>query len=284
MYSKHFLAWTQSYGPFSNALIRFLARKDLGALPVIMCRGESGRAVVEKLLPGRETGSFPDVAITLDYDAKLGRAIIDAMSVSEKPLITVSPSAVLYSKSVDPGGINLHVSDMIWLCDYLESTGFSVLLVPHTFRVENHDPVICDYAVCAEVYERCKSSHKNIFLLEGDRPATELKSVIANAEMHIGARYHSLVAALSSGVPAIALSWHMKYQDILTQYGMSEYVVPLCHGDEFKGIVKSLYKKLADERETMIAGLVSRQEQLLAEVDRNRIEFMDSYNHLKNEV
>ena len=35
-----FVAWTQSYGPFSTPLIRRLARWDLGRLGHVLCRGE----------------------------------------------------------------------------------------------------------------------------------------------------------------------------------------------------------------------------------------------------
>lgn len=280
IFGKPFLAWTQSYGPFSNALIRYVAKKDLSALPVIMCRGESGKAAVEQLLPRKAVQSYPDVAITLDYTLERGREMIVDAGIMSDLLVTVSPSAVLYSKSGDREGLNRHVSDMIWLCKYLVSSGYRVLLVPHTFRSENHDPLKCDYAVSREVYEGCGAITEKVSLVEGDNSAVELKSIIANAKVHVGARYHSLVAALSSGVPAIALSWHVKYQDVLAQFGVGKYVVPLSNGREFRSRMENLLRELANEYDEVASMLVRRQKELVAEVDRNRNQFLDSYKQI----
>lgn len=280
IFRKPFLAWTQSYGPFSNALIRYVAKKDLSSLPVIMCRGNMCKGEVERLLPNKVVKNFPDVAITLDYSFENGHKMIENMGFPSDLLATVSPSAVLYGKAKECGGLNLHVSDMIWLCSYLSSSGYNVLLVPHTFRVSGHDPMVCDYAVSKVVHEACKDSVDNVYLLEGDHSVTDLKSVIANANVHIGARYHSLVAALSAGVPAIALSWHMKYQDILSQYGMEGYVVPLSNGKEFSGKVELLLNQLATESAEVVRMLKVRHKVLVSEVDKNRDEFLCSYNQI----
>jgi len=280
LFGRPFLAWTQSYGPFSNALIRYIAKKDLSALPVIMCRGESGKSAVEQLLPRKAVKSYPDVAITLDYNPDRGRKMIVDAGLLSGPLATVSPSAVLYSKSGDREGLNQHVSDMIWLCEYLVSSGYKVLLVPHTFRSQNHDPLKCDYAVSKEVYEGCVGVTEKISLVEGDNSAAELKSIIANAKVHVGARYHSLVAALSSGVPAIALSWHAKYQDVLAQFGIGNYVVPLSNGREFRSRIEVLLRELANEYDDVAGMLVRRQKELVIEVDRNRDQFLDSYKQI----
>ena len=44
---------------------------------------------------------------------------------------------------------------------------------------------------------------------------------------YIGARYHSLIASLSSGVPSIALSWHPKYKDLMDLYGEPSNIIDL---------------------------------------------------------
>ena len=40
----------------------------------------------------------------------------------------------------------------------------------------------------------------------------------------IGSRYHSLIAAMSSGVPSIALGWGHKYYEMFELFGMEKYV------------------------------------------------------------
>lgn len=68
-------------------------------------------------------------------------------------------------------------------------------------------------------------SVSGIHLVEDDLSPIELKSLISLAYFHIGARYHSVVAALSSGVPAISISWHPKYKDLMRAYGTEDFVI-----------------------------------------------------------
>jgi coenzyme F420 hydrogenase subunit beta len=45
--------------------------------------------------------------------------------------------------------------------------------------------------------------------------------------MVVAARYHTVVAALSSGVPVISLSWHDKYRALMRLFGQEAYVADL---------------------------------------------------------
>jgi colanic acid/amylovoran biosynthesis protein len=53
----------------------------------------------------------------------------------------------------------------------------------------------------------------------------DTKAVIAAAEMIVTSRFHGLVSALSSGVPALACGWSHKYQALLDDYGVPEFSV-----------------------------------------------------------
>ncbi len=43
--------------------------------------------------------------------------------------------------------------------------------------------------------------------------------------MLIASRFHSLVFALSEGVPVLALGWSHKYQELLRPFGLENFVV-----------------------------------------------------------
>ena len=227
---KKFLAWTQSYGPFSTPTIRFLARIDLKRQPIVFCRGEDCREAMEELLPAVRTETFPDVAVSLDHDHDWGvRRVAEYWPQLRGDLVTLSPSAVLYQKSLGDGSGNDHVRAMAALTEDLIAADRSVLLVPHTLRPDRHDPNICDWAV-AELVRKVVDDPR--CAVEGDDLSpTELKSVISTAHIHIGARYHSVVAALSTGVPCLSLSWHAKYRDLMRMYGVERFVVDGTHRD-----------------------------------------------------
>jgi polysaccharide pyruvyl transferase WcaK-like protein len=220
---RRMIAWTQSYGPFSTWPVRLLARMDLRRQSVVFCRGESCRSEVEGLLPGVTTMDFPDVAITLPYDRSWGKDYLLKQFAVDPPLVTLSPSAVMYERAGGRGGENGHVLGCKEICRELLRMGFSVLLVPHSLRRSGSAPERCDLAVARAVCD--PGADARIRVVDEDLSPSALKSIIANAEAHVGARYHSVIAALSAGVPAVSLSWHGKYRDLMEAYGMEAFVV-----------------------------------------------------------
>jgi len=59
-----------------------------------------------------------------------------------------------------------------------------------------------------------------VFCLDGRYTAAELKSVIGHADLLLGSRYHSIVAALSHRVPAVAVGWSHKYGELMASVGL----------------------------------------------------------------
>lgn len=53
----------------------------------------------------------------------------------------------------------------------------------------------------------------------------ELKSIVGKALAVVGSRYHALVASLSKGVPVAALGWSHKYEELLEDFGLSNYLL-----------------------------------------------------------
>jgi colanic acid/amylovoran biosynthesis protein len=222
---RRFLAWTQNYGPFSTPRIAKAAKADLATLPVVFCRGNNSSKHVRELLPDKQCLLYPDVAVTLDYDKERGKSLVDRCfeEFPERQIVTISPSAVIFGKC-ESVGENYHVRSLTRLCESLIEKGFAVLLVPHTFNPAMHNPVYCDYAVCLSILSGMRPN-RWLGIVHNDLSAIDLKSIISNASLHIGARYHSVIAALSTGVPCISMSWHHKYKDIMEMYGFEKFVV-----------------------------------------------------------
>ena len=220
---RPFIAWTQSYGPLSTASVRLLAKFDLNFQPIIFCRGENCRVLVKKLLPKKDVRSFPDVACVLSYDLIWGKKYLQEMlNWTTQRIVTISPSAVIYNKTSGVDSMNFHVQQIVQLCKFLNDQNYTVVLVPHTLRINYPTPKSCDHAVCCLVKENCNDDH--VYIVNQDLTPIQLKSIIANAHIHVGARYHSLVASLSAGVPSISLSWHPKYKDLMNEYQQNHYV------------------------------------------------------------
>jgi polysaccharide pyruvyl transferase WcaK-like protein len=267
--NRSMFAWTQSYGPLSTPIIRFLATIDLKAQPVIFCRGQDCLEEVKGLLPRKYIYSYPDIAITLDYDALWAKGYMKKKHLPGSGFVSLSPSAVIYSKSHTLEAKNLHIQTLKKICTDLIAKGLEIVIVPHTFRPGKHHPNVCDYATSRVLLESLEKQ-EGIFLVDEDLSASELKSIISLAQCHIGGRYHSVVAALSSGVPTLSLSWHPKYRDVMREYGVEDFVL-----DDYNDSSKSLLDDLIKNREEIASKISSAHERVLRQSDENVLRFIE---------
>ena len=279
IFRKPFLAWTQSFGPFSTRIVRLLARFDLGSQPIIFCRGDDARVAVKELLPESKALSFPDVAVLLPYDEGWGRQYCKELGVDvdRTRIVTISPSAVLYGKAKSRGRASQHLEELRNVVNKCRELGLEVVVVPHTFRPGRHEPTICDFAVGDLLIESLDSTD-GVFLVREDLSPMELKSIISQAHMHVGARYHSVVAAISSGVPAISLSWHPKYRDIMRMYGIDEFVHDSLTSQDTSNLIE-LIGRLHVNRDDIACLVSNGQDGVAAAVDRNVQLFVSLIHH-----
>jgi len=52
-----------------------------------------------------------------------------------------------------------------------------------------------------------------------------LKGIISKCEFIIGSRFHALVSALSQGIPVISMGWSHKYNLLMRDYGLDQYLI-----------------------------------------------------------
>ncbi len=265
---KPFLAWTQSYGPFSTPAIRKLAIEDLQSQPVVLCRGNASLELVKELLPEHPARSFPDVAVVLAYDRQRGRELIAEFypDVDLDRLVTISPSSQVYLQSGGDGPANHHLEEMIRFCTQLRERGHDVLLVPHTMRPGRPDVRRCDYAICAEIVKATNDG--GVCVVGDDLSPIDLKSIISNAVVHVSARYHSVIAALSAGVPCVSISWHHKYRDIMQMYGVENFVYDGVRPTASDGLIRHVEEAMRNAQ-SIRHTLAVRQSEAEQLVDQN---------------
>jgi len=259
------IRWTQSYGPFYSYLTRIIVKYDLKNQKNIFTRGEGSLRTMSNLLKEKDIYSFPDIAITLEqkddyYDKNL----------KDKKYITLSPSSVIYAKDKDK-----HIEDFRQIVNYIKTLGYFIVFVPHNLMSINPSLNSCDLKVSEKILSGV--SKENIYLVEEDIDVYNLKGVISNAVLHIGARYHSIIASLSTNVPTIAFSWHEKYKDIMRMYGMESYVYD---GKSDINILFNFIDELEKNRDQTILTLKNKQNILEKEIDKNIKLFMENYYEL----
>lgn len=259
------IRWTQSYGPFSSYWTKLIVKQDLKKQKNIFVRGEGSLHNMQQLFKNKNIVSFPDIAVTLKYKEEYYNKYLKG-----RQYITLSPSSVIYSKDGQA-----HIEHFRQIIHYISQLGHEVVLVPHNLMSINPTLENCDLKVCEKILEDIDSS--NIHLVSEDIDVYNLKGIIANARLHIGARYHSIIASLSTNVPTIAFSWHEKYKDIMRMYNMEKYVYD---GKVDISILFSFINDLEKNRLEVIQTLKDKQDILEIEIEKNSSLFMDNYHDL----
>lgn len=254
-YKIPMLRWTQSYGPFKYFLTKWIVKRDLATQKIIFSRGEESKNFIEKILPYKQIESFPDVAISLSVQYQY----IDKFKEKNNIIkyITISPSAVMYRLKKEK-----HIEEMQAVADYALSKGYSIIFVPHNLVLEIPVPERCDLMLTRLIAKKY-ANNENVFAVDDDLDPMQLKGIIAQAELHIGARYHSVIAALSTATPVISLSWHNKYLDIMKMYGLEKYVVN--NAEESLDLIDELIRN----KDSITEQLKERQLLLMSKIEIN---------------
>ena len=88
----------------------------------------------------------------------------------------------------------------------LNDTDMGVCLIPHVYNIEHN---LQDIVPLKKLYKRfCETGRVSI--VDRELSCTQLKYIISKCRFFIGARTHSTIAAYSTGVPTVVLSYSVK--------------------------------------------------------------------------
>ncbi|WP_461159568.1 polysaccharide pyruvyl transferase family protein [Sphingobium sp. TomMM35A] len=80
-----------------------------------------------------------------------------------------------------------------------------------------------DTDLATQIVSRTKSDQK-VNIISGEYSSPDLIDIIAQFKYVVASRYHSVVFAYRSGVPAVILGWAKKYDDLAALFQQQEYV------------------------------------------------------------
>ena len=175
---------------------------------------------------------------SISYDAFVKCGLGDKAHLVADPAFLLEPEAVELPEGFTEGemvGINLSpmilnytenrekvVESVYALIDHiLSTTEMNVLLVPHV-RLAVTD----DMDTLRPIYERYKDTGRVALLDDFALSCHQLKGYISKCRFFIGARTHSIIAAYSTCVPALALGYSVKAKGIARDlFGTEENLV-----------------------------------------------------------
>jgi len=224
----------QTYGPYNGPVARFVARWILRRARGVVSRDAQGPETVRQVAgtDGPSVRVVPDMGFCMTAEA-VDASILDRIEKlrSAGPLVGINVSSLLYMGGYT-GNNMFRLRDPFpalveALVDHtVRDLGAGVLLVPHVRggQLSPEDETrLCD-RLQAE-FSRCHGDR--VCYLGHNLNHRQVKTVIGQCDLFIGARMHACIAALSQGTPAVGLAYSRKFRGVFASVGMEEFVADL---------------------------------------------------------
>jgi polysaccharide pyruvyl transferase WcaK-like protein len=208
---KPMYAWSQSIGPChcDNPANEALVRRILQSVSAIYVRDEQSMEHLKFLQAdeGRTRKTFESVFMLAD-------SLPVASSEGNPPRMGVAIYAV---KQRSLGELQLYIATIRAACELAISKGLQIVFFPMDLQGNDHD--ILKYLMALLPAEKVQVSWDYEGIPE------RLKSV-RSCRVFLGHKTHSVVFALVTGTPVVALAYHPKTADFMKQFDLSEFCVP----------------------------------------------------------
>lgn len=200
----------QTIGPYAWRGASFIASRLMKKCRKVFARDDLSRDFLAKLGVVSNTEVAIDLAFALPYQRKEFQ--------SDKIKVGVNVSGLLFNGGYSKNnmfGLEFDYRQFsVHLLEKLVADGrYQVHLVPH---------VVCDDYPVDDDFRACKSLNErfpNTILAPTFKDPIEAKSYISGMDFFTGSRMHACIAAFSSGVPVVPISYSRKFNGLFKTLG-----------------------------------------------------------------
>lgn len=223
----------QAWGTFEKADIAVWTRKLCEKATLLFSRDQESSKYLFSLChqPLDHIRMAPDIVFRFQgAPSNAGASVLRNLGyeVGTRPLIGLVPNMRVYERTSGVGADNEYVHLLVEIANYcIEELGVSVLLAPNEImvpgKIGQDDRFLCG------IIHSLINRNEYCFTIREYYPSEIIKSVLSHLDLLIASRFHSLVFALSSGIPVMAIGWSHKYLELLSLFGLNDYV---CNHDQ----------------------------------------------------
>jgi polysaccharide pyruvyl transferase WcaK-like protein len=196
----------QALGPFEAPGMAEAFRQALDHLDLAFVRDDASQVYVEAVAPGRSNvHRAPDFTNLLhpELPARLNHLKGRSVVIPNEKMVTGEPAETRTA----------YVAFLRMAVEAIRRSGREVFILVHEGAP--------DRALAQELNATLEPPAPIV----DERSALVTKAVIGAADLVVSSRFHGLVSALSSGVPALACGWSHKYDELLADYGCPGYSI-----------------------------------------------------------
>lgn len=206
---KKIIFMPQAWGPFDeefkSSITKIIKNSDL-----LIARDNISKENIEKLTGIDGVKCSPDFSNLLQPKSPE----IAGIHLPEKS-VAIIPNCRMLDKMTEMEATNYPLILQKFITN-LKDKGYEPFFLMHEGKG--------DEAIAIEVNEKLGQP----ILVLGHEDPLILKGILSKCDLVIGSRFHGLVSALSTGVPVISMGWSHKYNVLMQDYGLSEYLIESC--------------------------------------------------------
>lgn len=221
----------QTYGPFRSRVARKLAQYILLRAGSIWCRDRRSLQEVSHLTDGRRTGALcPDVAFALEaitpdppeFDSTLG-------DFKGELIVGLNVNGLMYHGGYTRAnmfGLTLDYRTFLerFVERLLTTTHSRLLLIPHEYAAAGE--VGSDQEACRAVIQKLPPSLRHrVRLVTSEYDQHHIKGIIGMCHFFVGSRMHACIAALSQGIPTVAIAYSPKFFGVFDLLDAGDWVI-----------------------------------------------------------
>lgn len=262
-FSKKYILLPQTYGPFLKDTSLKKAKKILKRSYKIYCRDNLSKKLLEEKLKIKNSILVTDMAFFLPFDKERYKLKEGRIKIG------INISGLLYRggfESENQFNLTLNYKKFINdLISYLISEGkYDIYIIPHVIDVKEnaHDD---DYIISKQIQDKYKECH----LAPIFKSPIDAKSFISNMNIFIGSRMHSTIAAFSSNVITIPISYSRKFEGLFSNFNYNSVINGRMCNEE--NALQEIKKYLLN-----ISKLQLQQNESLKLIERQKKNFLDN--------
>lgn len=217
-----------SFGPFASPFVKSMLRKVLSQCQVVMSREDVSQKQLHEEC-GISSYLFPDIAFYLhpdeNYDA-VSSLVHHGIPINKRKCVALTMRPYRFPGETDKEGKYIkYKSSLAGFIEWLTQNDFYPVLVEHVSSVQDHED---DMSCISEVAQLIPAGYEYSIFSDVNLTSEQMKRIYGCFDYIVGTRFHSVIFSLSSGVPAIAISYGgNKGTGIMKDLGLNNYCIPI---------------------------------------------------------
>ncbi len=243
---KKLIVMPQTIGPFKNLFVKTIAHYILKGAHQVYVRDLVFAKKLEEL----------KVNYIFNYDVSYYMKPKPVNYIIKDEAIGINISGLTYYNNYKKlsGKFEYYGELIRKMIMSFQEKGIPVYLVPHTYNYHVPEVNSDDLQASKDIYDLLENK-ENVFIIDEDLIAPELKYIISQFDFFIGTRMHANFAAIFTKTPVFGLAYSYKFSGSFDLYGLNNN-----------------YSSIIDITKKDIDGIVDRIQQVYK--DRLNIKFL----------